>query len=159
MENVKEQILKVSEYVFEIDNVGIEDVKIEYKFSNTKELDYRDNNIDYSVLDLTIKGLDYRNNEECFISLELNTNLEELNKYTTKPSNILDKVVRGESFIKRPNSKVREELYFEFLSNDISDMYRNISSIWISKKEENIFIIKISIPSEDIFTFFTIDFN
>ena len=45
------------------------------------------------------------------------------------------------------------------LRNNEEDMYNNLSSAWILKLDENKFLFKFCIPTENLFTYFEIDFN
>ena len=65
---------------------------------------------------------------------------------------------KGEAFIKSPQSETSSFLMFNFANNTLDDIYENLSSVWISKLEENIFVFKICVPN-DVFASFKVDFN
>ena len=146
--------LHVYDYVFEIDNKNIVGVKLDYKFG----FDIDSNNKKYEYISLTLSGID-ENNKEAGINMDIFCNLKELNKLSIIPTEILQKYTIIESFIKKPTENNSRFLDFEIQKNSIDDIYRNLSSIYISKLEENVFVFKVSVPTEGLFTWFKIDFN
>jgi len=153
--------LNFSEYVFEIDGKNILNVLLKYSISEDRTVCYGDKHIENvykPVINLEIYGFD-NNNNEAFISFELNIGLTELNQYSSVPTNIINKVSKSEAFIKRPNEENSTFLDFEFSNDTIDDMYKNLSSIWVSKLDKNKFVFKICIPSENVFSYFRVDFN
>lgn len=160
--NIIKKKLNVSEYVFEIDGKDIINCNLEYSLTETIKTYYKDKSeeeIYNPIINISLEGVDYKANNESWISFELNIGLKELNKYTSIPTNIISKLSKGESFIKRPNQETSEELYFYIPTQTQEDMYNNLSSIWVSKLDKNIFLFKICIPSEQVFAYFRIDFN
>lgn len=146
--------LHVYDYVFEIDNKNIVKAQLEYKLgfdiaSNDKKIEY---------ITLTLSGID-ENNKEAGISMDIFCSLKELNELSEIPTEILQKYTITESFIKKPNENNSRFLDFEIKNNIVDDIYRNLSSIYVSKLEENLFVFKISVPTEGLFTWFKIDFN
>lgn len=153
--------LNVSDYVFEIDGKDIINCVLKYYIDEMKNVYYSDGRVEeiYNPrIVFDIQGFDLDKNE-AWISFELNIGLKELNEYSSKPVNIIDKVSMSESFIKRPNEENSTFLDFEIPTDTIDDMYKNISSLWVSKLDENKFIFKVCIPGERVFSFFEIDFN
>ena len=139
------QKLKVQDYVFEIDGENINSSVVTYTFYKT-------------LLGLEISGVN-NENKEAWIYFELEMNLNDLNKYSKVPTNISEYVSSSESFIKKPNYENSDFLDFDFPKNNFEDMHKNLSSVWISKIKENVFIFKVCIPNEGVFTFFIVDFN
>ena len=88
----------------------------------------------------------------------IKTNLKELNKYTEIPKDISGYINKGEAFIKRPKTETTTFLNFNFANNTLEDIYENLSSVWISKIENNIFVFKICVPNY-VFASFKVDFN
>ena len=155
------QILNFSEYVFQIDGKDIYDVILKYSIIENVSVYYSDKHVEdiyKPVINFEIYGVD-NNANEAFISFELNIGLTELNKHSNTPTNIINKVSKSEAFIKRPNEINSTFLDFEFPNDTIDDIYKNISSVWISKLDNNKFILKICIPSENVFSYFVVDFN
>lgn len=153
--------LRVSDYVFEIDGKDIYNCVVKYSITENMMVHYNDGSLEEvykPVINLEIQGNDLNKNE-AWICFELNLGLKELNKYSSIPTNIIDKVSKSESFIKRPNEENSTFLDFEIPMNKVDDMYKNISSVWVSKLDENIFIFKVCIPSERMFSYFIVDFN
>lgn len=146
MESNKQK-LKVSDYVFEIDGKDITKVEVEYEF--LKNL---------PAISIDIKGVDNNNNEAWFC-FELGMDLKQLNNYIDKPVEITEFVSDCEAFIKKPNMDHSRELDFYFPTNTVEDIYHNLTSIWVVKKETNIFIFKVCVPSDGLFAFFEVDFN
>ena len=146
MESNKQK-LKVSDYVFEIDGKDITKAEVEYEF--LKNL---------PAIFIDIKGVDNNNNEAWFC-FELEMDLKQLNNYNDKPVEITEFVSDCEAFIKKPNMDHSRELVFYFPTNTVEDIYHNLTSIWVVKKETNIFIFKVCVPSDNLFAFFEVDFN
>lgn len=155
--------LNVSDYAFELDGRNI------IKCYLTYSVDEYENTIHYvdgheekeynSVITFEINGIDLNTEKEAWFSFELNVGLDELNRYSDKPINIIDKIYDGESFIKRPTGENSTFLDFEFPTDTINDIYLNLSSVWVSKLGENKFIFKVCVPSEALFSYFEVDFN
>lgn len=155
--------LNVSDYAFELDGWNI--VKCYLKFSvneyeNTVHYaDGCEEKAKYQVISFEINGVDLNTEKEAWFCFELNMSLDELNTYSEKPVNIIDKVSDRESFIKRPTCDNSTFLDFEFPTDTKEDMYSNISSVWVSKLDENKFMFKVCVPSEGLFSYFEVDFN
>ena len=96
--------------------------------------------------------------DEASISLSLDTDIETLNNYPSKPIEITDIVIDGESFIKYPEEKLIGFLDIDIPKNNIDDMYINFPSIWIYKVNSNLFIFKVVIPNS-VFAYFKVDFK
>ena len=155
------QKLNISDYVFEIDGKDIYNLELKYSINETKNVHYKDGHVEeiYSpVICFEVQGIDLDENES-WIYFEINMGLKELNRCSNKPINIIDKVSKSEAFIKRPYEEKTTFLDFDFPTGMIDDMYKNISSVWVSKLEENKFIFKICIPGERIFLYFVVNFN
>ena len=83
----------------------------------------------------------------------------ENSRYTTLINRYINgDVFDSETFMKRPNQKYAPMIIY-FPRNNEEDMYNNLSSTWALKLEENKFIFKFCIPTENLFTYFEIDFN
>ena len=59
---------------------------------------------------------------------------------------------------RHPPEEVSGFLDFGLPKNNEEDIYKNLSSLWISKIRENEFIIKLCVPDE-LFTYFKIVFE
>ena len=153
--------LNVSDYVLEIDNRDIYNCTLKYSINEIEDLYYKDGSVSkrYNpVINLEIGGMDLDGNE-AWISFEINIGLNELNKYSDEPVNIINILSKSEAFVKRPGYENSTFLNFQIPSNTIDDMYKDISSLWISKLDMNKFIFKICVPDEMIFSYFIVDFN
>ena len=110
-----------------------------------------------SFIDLELSGINEFGAETSF-STTLEISLKELNEFPKKPIDISSYVFDSETFMKRPNQKYAPMIIY-FPRNNEEDMYNNLSSTWALKLEENKFIFKFCIPTENLFTYFEIDFN
>ena len=153
--------LNIQDYDFIVDNNNITRAKVTYSFGKGQSIYYKDglrekeNYIDEISLELS--GLDNQDNE-VWISFMLKISLEDLNKYTDIPEDISNYIIKSESFIKRPSDEYATFLELNFKTNTKEDIYKNLSSFWISKLDTNIFIFKVCVPNE-VFAYFKVDFN
>ena len=153
--------LNVSDYVLEIDGMDIYNCTIKYSFTNIEKVYYKNDSVceqDKSVINIEINGNDLDDND-AWIYFEIFISLNELREISNIPVNIIDKVYRGESFVKRPLKNDSECFDFEISLNNFDDIYRNLSSLWVSKLDNNNFVFKVCVPDEKIFSYFKIDFN
>ena len=155
--------LKVSEYAFEIDGRNIINCNLIYSVNEyDKVIRYTGGNEDISkesIISFEISGSDLNTLDNAWFSFELKIGLDELKNFSEIPVNIIDKVYDGECFIKRPNSDNSTFLNFEYPKGTLEDMYLNISSLWVSKLDDNKFIFKVCVPSEGLFCYFPICFD
>lgn len=153
--------IKVQDYTFEIENKNITKVNVTYEFGKTEIISYENGkrkDISYAdEIAITLSGVDNDDNE-AWISFLIKSNLEELNKYTDIPKDISKIIHTSEAFVKSPKEKTPTFLNFNFATNTLEDIYENLSYVWISKLEENIFVFKVCVPN-DIFASFKVDFN
>lgn len=156
------QKLKVSEYVFEIDNKDIVGSEVKYEIANLESCALKNGKWEkgqnYPVINIELSGKD-SDGRDAWICFEVNMDLEKLNKYTQEPTNIIEYISDCEAFIKRPTKEYSQELDLYFPTNSIDDMHRNLSSIWISKQSKNVFMFKVCVPSDKLFAYFVVDFN
>lgn len=155
------QRLAVQDYVLEINQEDIKEVELSYYFDKIKNIDYVDGkkkDISFApIIGISLSGINSANNK-AWISFMINIGLEQLNEFTSVPTDISEFVIDSESFIKYPEFELSEFLNFDFASNNEDDIYKNLSSVWVSKLDKNIFVFKICIPNE-VFSFFKINFN
>lgn len=153
--------INIQDYTFEIDNKNITKVSVSYEFGRSEIVSYKNgkrNDISYAdEITITLSGVDNDNNE-AWISFIIKSNLKELNKYTEIPKDISEVIHTSEAFVKSPKEKTPTFLNFNFANNTLDDIYENLSSVWISKLEKNIFVFKICVPN-DVFASFKVDFN
>ena len=154
--------LHVYNSVFEIENEDITNLELEYtfsyehyvKFKNGKKVQSGDKN----VICFQISGIN-KTSKKASLEFLLDMDLDEMNKLKSKPVDITKKLRFDGPCIKRPNEDENDVINYFKSTNNIEDMFRNLFSAFIFKKDENVFIIKISIPEEKIFTYFEVDFN
>lgn len=156
-----ERNLRVDEYVLEIDKKDIFNVDIIYQINNNEVTIYEDGKkkeeVTKPIIDITLKGQDYNNNE-AWISFELDTDINYLNSLKETPTDITNLLLETECFIKKPKDEFPGFLEFNLPENNINDMYRKITTLWISKIKDNEFIVKLTVPDE-VFTYFKIIFE
>lgn len=86
---------------------------------------------------------------------ELNMGMKELYALPLKPNNINSYVSIGETFFYNPYLDRICMLDFSLEDN----MYHDVPSYWVMKLESDCFIFKVSIPEEQIFIWFQVDFH
>lgn len=161
MKEIKQK-LNFSDYDFEVDGKIISKVYVTYYLNEDEVVDYHNGirgEIKYRpYISLCISGMD-NNDKEVWFSFMMNIGLDKLNEFSKEPTNITNYVSLGEAFIKKADNEDATWLDFEFPKNDFNDIYRNLSSIWISKIDTNKFIFKVCVPSERLFSYFHVDFD
>lgn len=162
MNEIKKK-LNVFDYAFEIDGRNIVKCYLIYAIDDYENIvryvDGHEETNNFPVISIEINGVDLNTGDDCWFSFEIKIGLDELNNFSEVPVNIIDKVYDGECFIKKPNCKNSTFLNFEYQKGTLEDIYLNISSLWVSKLDDNKFIFKVCIPSEGLFCYFPIDFN
>lgn len=155
--------LNVSDYAFELDGRNIIKCFLKYSVNEHENIiryvDGSEENRYEPVISIEVNGIDLNSEKEAWFYFELNMGLNELNNYSENPVNIIDKVSKSESFIKRPTCENSTFLDFEFPTDTIDDMYLNLSSLWVSKVDKFKFLFKVCVPSEGLFSYFEIDFD
>jgi len=153
--------LKVNEYVLEIDNKDIYDINVTYKTDEIESIIYKDGKRfeekSEPVLVIELNGKD-KDDNEAWISFDLKVDINYLNTLPKEPTDITNLLVGSESFIKKPNNELPGFLDFNIPTNTLDDIYKNLSSLWISKINTNEFLMKLCVPNE-VFTYFKIIFD
>lgn len=150
--------MKVSDYVFDIDSKDIKKAEVEYEFIKLTSVSFKDGIKYLPAISIDLSGID-SNNSEIWFYFELDMNLEQLNTYADTPTNITEYLSDCEVFIQKPNMDHSRKLDLYFPTNTIKDIYHNLTSIWVVKKDINIFIFKVRVPRDSLFTFFEVNFN
>ena len=88
----------------------------------------------------------------------MNTDVNYLNTLSKEPTDIINLLSENESFIKRPNEEFSGYLEFNIPKHTEDDIYKKLTSLYVSKIEENEFIMKLCVPNE-LFTYFKIIFE
>ena len=163
-EYLKESIstkLNVEEYVLEIDGEDIWNANVSYSINSIESTVYKEgkkyNDIIEPVITIELNG-ENKSGNSAWISFELKTDLEYLNTLSKEPTDITSLLTEGESFIKKTNYELSEFLDLNLPKHTEEDIYKNLTSLWISKIATNEFIIKFSVPNE-VFTYFKICFG
>lgn len=160
MKNFEQKLHAYNSYL-EINNEDIIDLNLEYCLDNYSVVYYkegkRNNEETKPCILFTITGKT-KDNKKAYFEFELRLGLDDLNKYLRKPIDI-SKYVSFDG----PCCQVGDEepLFFLFQTSNkkIDDMYRKIASAYVYKKSKNVFIFKLFIPEEKLFTYFEVDFN
>lgn len=152
----------MSDYLFEIDGKDILKAAVKYEFIKLSVVSFKDGEKDNTkylpAISIEISGVD-SNNNEAWVCFQLEMSLEQLYSYSNIPTDITKYLSDCEAFIKKPEMNHSRELDLYFPKNTINDIYHNLTSIWIVKKDVNIFIFKVCVPSDNLFAFFEVNFN
>lgn len=155
------QKLKVDEYVVEINNEDIGKVEISYYFDKIKYTIFdngqKDKEYYKDVVFIDVYGVN-KDNHDAGFSFAVMLSLKELNEYNDVPNDISRYIHEGEAFLKTPKESTGF-FHLEFQKNNPEEIYKNLSSFWISKIATNVFIFKVCVPYDNVFAYFKVDFN
>ena len=157
----KTKKLKVDDYLFQIDNEDINKANITYEFMSYEVINYEDGKKEGNKVIPTIKYTlsgENSSGKESWISFIIDLDINKLNELNSELIDITKYINESEAFVKRANDKNPSFINFYLPKNNIDDMYRNTTSLYVYKLKDNSFIFKLSIPTENIFTSFKIDF-
>lgn len=149
--------LNINDYVFVIKEEDIINCYVTYNIDKIKLIKFikeREIERDEESIRLELDG-ETKSGKMGYISMELNTSLNYLNSLSNRPIEISEYITEIEAFIE---SNKGEYIDFNFLHNEFSYIFKNHSSIWVSKVNYNIFFFKICSPN-GLFSFFKVDFN
>lgn len=149
--------LNINDYAFVIKEEDIINCCVTYNFDKIKVTKFINEHKVESNEDSIRVELDgeTKSGKTGHISMDLNTSLSYLNSLSNKPTEISKYISEIDAFIERDK---RKYIDFNFLNNRFSDIFKNHSSIWVSKVERNIFYFKISSP-DGLFSSFKVNFN
>lgn len=151
--------LNITDYVFGIDNIDLFNCFVTYSFDEIEIKTYKNGEFILNkrpVIILKLEGKD-KAGDVGEISLTLDISLEELNNFPVIPTDISRYVIEGEAFIKYPLENNTSILEFDFGDNSHNDIFKKLSSVWVAKEKENIFVFKVS--TNEVFTYFKIKFK
>ena len=153
--------LKVDEYVFEIEGKDIYNTYIIYSVGNYESMIFKNgkkvDTIIKSALSIELNGKD-KFDRDAWISFDLDFDIDYFNSLSKIPTDISYLLINSESFIKMPDEDKSMFLDFDLPNNREDDIYKKFSSLWISKIDDNEFIMKLFVP-DLVFTYFKIDFK
>ena len=153
--------LKVDEYVFEVEGKDIYNTYIIYSVGNYESLIFKNgkkvDTIIKSALSIELSGKDKFGNE-AWVYFDLDFDIDYFNSLSRIPTDISYLLINSESFIKIPDEDKSMVLDFDLPNNREDDIYKKFSSLWISKIDDNEFIMKLFVP-DLVFTYFKIDFK
>ena len=90
----------------------------------------------------------------------LKLDLEILNNFDkNKIEDITIYILESESFVKRPNEDKSRFLDYYLPTNKHSDMFHQLTSLYVLKLDDDKFLFKLTIPNENIFTYFEVNFK
>jgi hypothetical protein len=148
-----EEILSFPDYVFEIDGKDITNTKITYSYANTEV-------INSPLIFLELSGVTVDDNKDASLCFTLELDLETLNKFdSNKIEDITKYLLESESFVKRPNEDKAQFLNGYLPTNKKTDMFHQLTSLYVFKLDNNKFLFKLTVPSDNIFTYFEINFK
>lgn len=155
------QVLHAYNSCLEVNNEDITKLKLEYEFGNYTTIYYKDGKKSKEevkpCITFELRGKN-KNQEDVWFEFEVRLGLDDLNKFKQKPIDISKSIT-----FDGPSLQIGEEPYifsnFRHNENNINDMYHILSSAYVFKKEKNIFIFKLFIPDDNLFTYFEVDFN
>ena len=157
-----EEVLNFPDYVFEIDGKDITDAKVAYYYDNMESVEFvngkRGKEFLSPLLCLEISGVD-DNNKNAFLSFMLKLDLETLNNFNNKIEDITKYMLETEAFIKKPNEDKSGFLDFYLPTNKNDDMFHKLTSLYVLKLDNNKFLFKLTVPSENVFTYFEVNFK
>ena len=151
--------LNICDYVFSYKNHNLKDGEIIYYFDKMEHVEYengkRKSSTFLPIMVLEILATD-ESNQKISIMISLNMNIQILNKLSSKITKINENVVECEIFLHNSYfDNTAKQIYFD----TETDKYSNPAFCWASKIEENKFLIKMSIPEENVFLWLHIDLN
>ena len=160
MKTFKEK-LKFPNYIFEINDIDIADVYVEYTYFDYEVTRWKNGKKQppevTPEISIDVSG-SYEDKNVSF-GIELKKDLKYLNSLKeNKMIEISDIIDRGETFINDLEGASRF-LYINFPTNTEEDMYKEISHFYLLKKADNHFLFKIEIPTERLFAYFEIKFK
>ena len=152
---------RFEDYVFELEGIDIGNVKITYSCLDVEYKTIEDGTIsDFKhKKDLFIELSGTKDDDKASVEFAIDYTIEELNTLGNEPTNITEALIEGEAFFKKLNEKYDMELDIQKPTYTAKDMKKNLSSLYVLKESENRFLFKLSVPSDKLFTFFTIDFK
>ena len=145
------EVLNFLDYVFEIDGKDIKDARVIYNYGSLERTEFeygKKGKVTYSpTISLEIFGVD-DDDRDASLSFELNIDLEDITKY----------MLETEAFIKRPGDKT---IFLDFYlpTNKKDDMFRKLTSLYVLKLDNNKFLFKFTVPSDNVFTYFEVNFK
>lgn len=156
------QKLHIYNSAFEIANQDIINLELEYEFDQNYYVKYKEGKKvaegTQQIICFEIIGTNKELKKAAF-EFSIYMGLEEMNRLKSKPVDISKKIHFDGPPLKRPNDEENSFINFDYATDSIRDMFKNLASAYICKKRKNVFIIKVSIPDENVFVYFEVDFN
>ena len=155
------EVLNFLDYVFEIDGKDIKDARVIYNYGSLERTEFeygKKGKVTYSpTISLEIFGVD-DDDRDVSLSFELNIDLETLNSFNNGIEDITKYMLETEAFIKRPGDKT---IFLDFYlpTNKKDDMFRKLTSLYVLKLDNNKFLFKFTVPSDNVFTYFEVNFK
>ena len=157
-----EEVLNFPDYVFEIDGKDITDAKVTYYYDNMESVEFVDGKRGKEflspLLSLEISGVD-DDNKDTFLRFMLKVDLETLNNFNDGIEDITKYMIETEAFIKRPNEEREGFLEIYLPTNKNNDMFHKLTSLYVLKLDKDKFLFKLTVPSENVFTYFEGNFK
>lgn len=156
---MEKQKLKVMDYVFVYQGKDLINAYVEYEFGFSEATEFKNGKKSktYKIpyIDCEISATDGK--EEFSMSFMLQMGLEDFLDLSNKIINVNDKVIEGEMFFFDPYDDSKKSKWLDpYLK---PTMYHPLAEFCVTKVEENKIQFKISLPEDDIFLWFVLDFN
>ncbi len=154
------EVLNFPDYIFEIDGKDIKDARVIYNYGSLERTEFeygKKGKVTYSpTISLEIFGVD--DDRDASLSFELNIDLETLNSFNNGIEDITKYMLETEAFIKKPGDKT---IFLDFYlpTNKKDDMFRKLTSLYVLKLDNNKFLFKFTVPSDNVFTYFEVNFK
>lgn len=149
--------LNVADFVFEIKNEDLINCYVTYdlgKVTITEFINGKKVKSEKDTIELELEG-ETKTGKTGYISMDLNVGLYYLNRLSNKPTEISKFITEIEASLNGDNTIYID---FNFLHNESSDIFKNHSSVWVSKVDYNVFFFKVCSQS-GLFSYFKVDFN
>lgn len=147
--------LKIMDYVFWYKGSDLKDAQLKYCFDKMYFVKYEDGKRKKEefrpTIAFSISACD-ENDKQYSFSFLLDIDLDKLNKFTNKPSNINEFIIQGETFFWDDNSLAQS------MDCDLEEsIYHFTPSFLVQKLEDKKYAFKIQF--QDLFIWFHVDFS
>jgi hypothetical protein len=148
-------------YIFEINDIDISDVYVEYELYDMEITSWKDGKKQEPEIypQMTIELTGKYNNQEIYFGFDLKKGLKHLNRFKKDEMvEISDLVVEGETFMVNLEGKTTS-VFLNRPTNTKEDMYKEITNFYVLKLKKNHFLFKVQIPTERVFAYFEVHFK
>ena len=150
--------LRIMDYVFCYKGIDLKNAELEYCFSKIQSIEFKDGEISkeqFSPVICFSINAQSDNDNTCAFEFMVNMNVDSLNEFPNKPTNINEYIVKGETFFWDSYNKQQVPEFMDFALEE--NIYSFTSYFSVQKLEDRKFAFKIQY--QDLFIWFHIDFN